>query len=39
MIQKMQQTLNTVQNVKDTSLKHILKFLKKYDIHVKDNVI
>ena len=39
MIQKMQMTLNTNPNVKETNFKHILKFIKRYDIQLRGNQI
>mgnify|MGYP006891280580 CR=1 FL=1 len=39
MLSKMQHTLNTIPHVKDSSFKHIIKSLKKHDIHLKGIVL
>jgi len=39
MVEKIQETLNSIPNVKESSLKHIIKSLKKHDIHLKGNCL
>jgi hypothetical protein len=34
-LQKVQHALNSIQDIKDTSLRHILKYLQKHQIYVK----